>query len=350
MARLVQIQGTQTMSTDDPVPLEAFVPALAWPGRRPSLAELVTWHEALRDAVAQVLPLDLLACWLLPSRGGSLLIGPQGLAGEGLTVPAAEPLVGQEGLFRLEDRLRAAGYQSVMAVPIRSEVQDVGILAVGRFAGEDYSLGDLRTLHRVAAQLATTCRRLAAQPWITPAPASEEHAEVVAGLAEALLDANDRARTGSDLTQLASDALGIQLPHDRLEIAAVAPAPDCWALLGTEGLPASIGVQLTPADLDRIDALVHHLGARETHHLGDLAAVGLEWPGAHDRRGAERQRALCAARLEVGGEMVGWLWIGSDVEGWFSEADEAVVRLAARLLSARVAAWTARHELAGAWG
>jgi len=338
------------MSTDDPVPLEAFVPALAWPGRRPSLTELGTWHEALRDAVGQILRLDLLACWLLPSRGGSLLIGPQGMAGEGLRVPAAEPLVAQEGLFRLEDRIRTAGYQSVMAVPIRSEVQDVGILAVARFSGEEFTLGDLRTLHRVAALLATSCRRLAAQPWITPAPAAEEHSAVVAGIAEAVLDANDRARTGSDLTQLVSDAIGVQLPHDRLEVAAVAPAPDCWALLGAEGLPAASSVQLTAADLDRIDALVHHLGAREVYRIDDLAAVGLEWPGAHDRRGAERQRSLCAARLEVGGEMVGWLWVGSDVAGWFSESDEAVVRLAARLLAGRVAAWTARHELAGAWG
>lgn len=337
------------MNADDPVPLEAFVPALAWPGRRPSLAELATWHEALRDAVGQVLPLDLLACWLLPSRGGSLLIGPQGMSGEGLQVPLAEPLVTQEGLFRLEDRIRAAGYRTVMAVPIRSEVQDVGLLAVARFAGSDYRLADQRTLHRTAAMLATSFRRLAAQPWITPAAPSEERTGMVAGLTDAVLDALDRARNGSELVLLASDAIGAQVPHDRFEVAAVAPAPDCWALLGTEGLPVSVGIQLTAGDLDRIDALVHHLGGRETLRIDDLQAAGLEWPAAHDRRGAMRQRSLCAARLSIGGEMVGWLWIGSDAPGWFSEADEEAVRLAARLIAGRVAAWTARHELAGAW-
>lgn len=341
--------GSDTMTTDDPVPLEAFVPTLAWPGRRPSLAELATWHEALRDAVAQVLPLDLLACWLLPSRGGALLLGPQGLAGDGLAIPVAEPLVHQEGLFRLEDRLRAAGYQSAMAVPIRSEVQDVGVLAVGRFAGEEYRLADQRTLHRVAALLATTCRRLAAQPWITPAPATEDHTAMVAGVTGALLDAIDRARSGSDLVLLASDGIGAQVPHDRLDLLAVAPAPECWALLGAEGLPVTAGVQLTATELDRVDALVHHLGGRETLRINDLQATGLQWPGGHDRRGADRQRSLCAARLSVGGEMVGWLWVGSDAPGWFSAADEETVRLAARILSGRVAAWTARHELAGAW-
>ncbi|HRP08548.1 MAG TPA: hypothetical protein PLL69_08670, partial [Gemmatimonadales bacterium] len=116
-----------THSPDSPS-LEAFVPVLAWSGRRPSLAELATWHEALRDAVGQILPLDLLACWLLPSRGGSLLVGPAGLANDALELPEAEPLLPQEGLFALEDRIKAGGYGSVMVVPIRSEVQDVGIL------------------------------------------------------------------------------------------------------------------------------------------------------------------------------------------------------------------------------
>ena len=337
------------MAATDPTPLEAFVPTLAWGGRRPSLAELATWHEALRDAVGQILPLDLLACWLLPSRGGSLLIGPAELAADGIPVPVAEPLVGQEAQFQLEDRIRAGGYRAVMVVPIRSEVQDVGMLAIGRFSEEPYSLADLRTLHRVAAMLATSCRRLAAQAWITPAVHADERPALVAGVAEAVLEALDRSRSGADLVQLCSDAIGVQLPHDRFELVAVAPAPDCWALLGSEG-PQHRGLQVAAADLDRIDALVHHLGSREVARIGDLRSLGLEWPGQPDRRGAERQQSLCAARLEVGGEMVGWLWLGHDSPGWFREGDEVVARLVARLLASRVATWTARHELAGAWG
>ena len=92
--------------------LEAFVPTLAWPGRRPSLAEVSTWHEALRDAVGQVIPLDLLACWLLPARGGSMLLGPAGLHAADLEIPAAEPLLVQESLFQLEDRLAQAQVSS----------------------------------------------------------------------------------------------------------------------------------------------------------------------------------------------------------------------------------------------
>lgn len=337
------------MSTDESAPFEAFVPTLVWPGRRPSLAELATWHEALRDAVAQVVPLDLLGCWLLPSRGGSVLVGPPGLTADKLAIPSAEPLLTQESLFALEDRLQAAGYHATMAVPIRSEVQDVGLLVVGRFGEEPYSLADLRALHRVAAMLSTTCRRLAAQAWITPAAPVEERTAVVAAVTESLLDAIDRSRGGSDLVQLTSDAIGALLPHDRLELVAVAPAPDCWATLGDEGLRRR-GIQLSPADLDRIDALVHHIGSRDICRIDNLQHLGLEWPGDDGRRVGAAEQSLCAARLEIGGEMIGWLWLGHDAPGWFRDTDEDTVRLVARLLASRVATWTARHELAGAWG
>lgn len=336
------------MPSDSLTPLEAFVPALIWPGRRPTMAELATWHEALSDAVGQLMPVDLMACWLLPSRGGSVLVGPPGLAPGAIPIPPAEPIVAQEGLFELEDRLRASGYHSVLAVPVRAEVQDVGLLVVGRFGEVDYTLDHQRTLHRVAAHLATPMRRLAAQPWITPAAASEERTPMVAGITEALLDAVDQARSGSDLAQLVSDAIGVQLPHDRLDILAVAPAPDCWAMLGTDGITGRT-LQIDATDLDRVDALIYHLGGEPTARIADLREVGLQWPGSFDGRNADRQRALLAARMEVGGELVGWLWLGSSSPGWFQETDQEVARLAARLLASRVATWAARHELAGAW-
>lgn len=323
------------------------MPALVWAGRRPSLASLSTWHEALRDAVAQVMPLDLLAFWVLPSRGGSLLVGPDTLEGAPVAIPSAEPLLPQEGLYALEDQIQAAGYRSVMAVPIRSEVQDVGLLVAGQFAENGYSRDDLRQLNRMAAMLSTTCRRLAALPWVTPATVTEEPTAVVAGLTEALLDAMDRAREGEDLVQLASDAIGALLPHDRLELIAVAPAPDCWALLGSDWGRGVAG--LPPADLDRIDGVVHRIGYREIARVADLPELELEWPGHDHHRGAARQRSLIAARLEVAGELVGWLWLGHESSGWFREEDEATARLVARLLASRVATWAARQELAGAW-
>jgi hypothetical protein len=313
------------------------------------LAELTTWHEALRGSVATAVPLDLLACWLYPSRGGSILIGPPALAADNIVPPPAEPLVAQEAIYALEDRIVAGGYQSVMAVPIRAEVQDVGLMLIGTFAPDSYGLKELRTLNRAAAQLATSCRRLAAQLWVVPQPAGDDRNSVIAGVTEGLLDAIERGHDGRELVQLASDALANQLPHDRLEVVAAAPAPDCWALVGLDATATPL-VHVGSEVTDTIDALVHHFGARELVRVGDLRTLDAQWPALIDRRGAERLRSVIAARLDVGGEFTGWLFVASETPDWFTEEDEAVVRLAARLLAPRVAAWEARAELAGAWG
>jgi transcriptional regulator with GAF, ATPase, and Fis domain len=327
---------------------DLFVPVLAWPGRRPSLAELTTWHEALRGAVANVIPTDLLACWLYPSRGGSVLVGPPALAADRLEPPLAEPLVAQEGLFALEDRIAQGGYHSVMAVPIRAEMQDVGLLVVATFSEDAHGLASQRTLHRVAAQLATSFRRLAAQPWVIPNPAGEERNAIIAGVTEGLLDAMTRGRDGSELVQLCSDALANQLPHDKLELLAAAPAPDCWALVGLDRVAAPRWHVEAEAG-EAIDGLVHHFGARELLRLADLRTIDQAWPASADRRGAERLRSVLAARLEVAGEFVGWLCLASEATDWFRAEDEDVARLAARILAPRVAAWQAKAELAGAW-
>jgi len=329
-------------------PPELFVPVLAWPGRRPSLPELGTWHEALRGAVGNLMPVDLLACWLYPSRGGSVLVGPQALAADDVVPPPAEPLLTQEGLFALEDRIASGGYGSVMAVPIRAEMQDVGVLVAASFADDAYALAAQRSLHRVAAQLATPFRRLAAQPWVIPNPAAEDRNGIVAGVTEGLLEAIARGRDGSELVQLSSDALANQLPHDRLELLASAPAPDCWTLLGLDR-SAAPRVRASADAIDAIDGLVHHFGARDIVRLGDLRAVDRSWPASADFRSAERLRSVLAARLEVGGEFVGWLCIASETADFFREEDEAVARLAAGILGSRVAAWEMKAELAGAW-
>ncbi|HEY4320222.1 MAG TPA: GAF domain-containing protein [Gemmatimonadales bacterium] len=327
---------------------ELFVPVLAWPGRRPSLAELGTWHEALRGAVGTVMPVDLLACWLYPSRGGSVLVGPRDLAGDDIVPPPAEPIVSQESIFALEDRIAQGGYKSVMAVPIRSEVQDVGMLVVGAFAENAYQLSTQRALHRFAGQIATSCRRLAAQAWVIPQPIGDDRTSMIAGVTEGLLDAMGRARDGNELVQLASDALANQLPHDRLELLAAAPAPDRWTMLA---LDRAIAPQWRPDSdaTDAIDGLVHHFGGRDLLRIDDIRTIDRPWPVASDHRGAERLRSVLAARLEVAGDFVGWLCLASETPGWFSEEDEAVARLTARILAPRVAAWEARAELAGAW-
>lgn len=335
------------MSADAPLPADALVPVLTWSRRRPSLAELATWHEALAGCVTRLVSADLVVLWLYPSRGGSVLVGPAELFADAVEPPLAEPLVAQEGLYALEDRLRTAGYPSALAVPIRAEMQDVGLLLVGALERDAHTLADLRLLNRIAAQLSAACRRLAASPWVVPPPVADERTAIVAAVTEGVLDAISRGREGGDLVQLVSDALSNQVPHDRCELIAVAPAPDCWALLSS-GRSASTRLRLDADTTDAADALVFYLGSRTVARIADLRLSETPWPGLP---GSEpgRIRSLIAARLDIGDEFVGWLCLGSEIAEWFHEEDEAVVQLAARILAPRVAGWTARAELRGAW-
>ena len=231
---------------------------------------MATWHEALRHAVASEMSADLVACWLYPSRGGQILVGPSGLEEDHISPPPAEPLVAQESLYTLEDVVMRAGYRAAMAVPIRAEVQDVGLLLVASFSDGAYDLASHRTLHRMAGQLATSCRRLAAQTWVVPSPASEERTAMIAGVTEGLLDAIDRSRDGGELVQLCSDALANQLPHDRLELIAAAPAPECWTLLSLDRLAAP-RIHLEQPESEAID--------REFASISKVAAEAMEGAG-----------------------------------------------------------------------
>lgn len=324
---------------------EPFIPILPWTGRRPSLADLSSWHEALSDSIAVLLPFDLMACWLYPTRGGSVLIGPVQLAQDRLVLPGAEPLVGQEEIFRVEDRIRLAGYQSVLAVPIRDDTQDVGLLLVAGFTGQLYDFDSQRTLYRIASEMMPTCRRLAAHLWLS-LPGRDDDTESRSAITDRILDATNRARDGADLVQLASDALAPFLAHDRLDLIAVAPAPECWALLA----PQHVRVQLTPrTESDRIERIVAACADNDLVRISDTPAQGLIWPAAGDQRGADRLRSLLAVRLEVGGAVIGWLWLGSETPGWFRNEDEEIARHAARLIGPSVAGWMARTEQAGVW-
>lgn len=335
------------MPSHDAHPPDALVPVLTWAGRRPSLAELSTWHLALTHTVAGLVAADLVTLWLYPSRGGAVLLGPSDLPTDRLPPPPAEPLVGQEALYALEDTVRAAGYPSVMAVPIRAEMQDVGLLLVGSLRPDAHTLTDLRVLHRVASELSTPCRRLAAFAWVVPAPVADERTAIIAAVTEGVLEAMGRAREGGDLVQLVSDALSNQVPHQHCELIAAAPAPDCWALLSSSR-SLSTRLRLDAESTDAVDALVYHFGSQPVGRIADLRVTETPWPALPGTTHGW-VRSLIAARLDIGDEFVGWLCLGSDTPNWFHEEDEAVVQLAARILAPRVAGWSAKAELRGAW-
>lgn len=322
-----------------------FVPVLGWPGHRPSLEDIRTWFEALTGAVATTLPNDLLAGWILPNDGDPVLLGPAELSADHLQLPHAHPLIHQESLFGLEDRVRRAGFRSVIAVPVREGARDVGILVIASFADDRYDRLTLRTVHRLADAIAPTCGRLARRPWLAPMPVTEDPDRITCAVVTAMLEAIDRSRTIADLVQLTSDVLGGQMPHDRIEIISpVSPVGSTggWSLLSLADGLAVIDPGVVAAR--RIEALTQHLGGRIATRVGSLGEEGLAWPAAPEALRGGAVNSMVAARLEVAGEFLGWLCFGGERRGWFRPDDEEVAILAARLVAPRVAAWLARTQ------
>ena len=83
---------------------------------------LATWYEALSSALSVDVPHDLLALWLYPTRGGAVLLGPEALAKDDLSVPVPAPQLDPAQLAFLEEVVGDAGYRSVVTVPVPLKV------------------------------------------------------------------------------------------------------------------------------------------------------------------------------------------------------------------------------------
>src|SRR5712692_8767191 len=98
-----------------PVPAELLVPLLRTEGGAPDPVAIATWYLALGSA------------------GGVVLVGPQALAADRIGVPLPNPQLLQDDLFSLEQILRRAKYSSALAVPVRHDGRDVGVMLFGSF-------------------------------------------------------------------------------------------------------------------------------------------------------------------------------------------------------------------------
>src|SRR5918996_2204712 len=124
---------------------------------------LATWHQALSNALAADVPHDLLALWLYPHAGGVVLLGPEALAQDDLSVPLPSPQVQPNQLAVLEEIIRDAGYHSTASLPIRFGRRDVGLLLVASLGPGRYRGMDLVVLRLAAQRLAPSLGRLARQ-------------------------------------------------------------------------------------------------------------------------------------------------------------------------------------------
>src|SRR5262245_45601396 len=104
-----------------------LVPVLRTEDGPPDVVAVAAWHLALSNLIGVEVPHDLLALWVFPERGGVVLLAPHELGLDNLDLPTSAPFLSLHDLFLLEERIRQAGYRSVLAVPIRTTGRDLGL-------------------------------------------------------------------------------------------------------------------------------------------------------------------------------------------------------------------------------
>ncbi len=296
---------------------------------------LATWHAALSNALATDLPHDLLALWLYPAHGGSVLLGPEALAQDELAVPVPSPQIDPSRLTLLEDVIRDAGYGSAGAVPVRSGRRDVGLLLAADLRPGRYGEAERMLLEVVAQQLAPLLGRMARQ-WTATGGTAQQVARIAA-VVDAVAHAGMHAGTPQLYLAELARALEPVLPHDHLELL-IEDADG--ARMYRLGEHAGGAVWTDPSlvigreDLD----LVTLLQGRETIVVADTYHEAW-WPRGYftveEPAGAELRSAV-AARVRGPGGLTGYLLAGSVSADLYAEADAELVRRVAGLIAAQV--------------
>jgi hypothetical protein len=283
-------------------------------------------------------PHDLFALWLFPAGGGTVLLGPEALAQDRVAVPEPSPHLLQDQLYTLEEVLRRAGYESAMAVPIRSGPRDTGVMLIGSFGRGAYGPTEALVLHRLGTSLAPSFDSLSERmPAATPHVAVEPVMSLDE-LPEHLARASCEAADGPDLVRRASGILYPLLPHDRLEILVAGSPSGPWTPLSGQ-LPRrrwSAG----GGTVDPLGAIVSRFGDGETLLVDDLTASvsDVEWTADPSGGSSLPIRGVVGTRLQIAGETIGFLILGSVAGDAFRPDDEDLAAAAGRFLAPRAAA------------
>jgi hypothetical protein len=213
-----------------PTAAEPLVPILRLDQGSGDPEALATWHQALSSALTSDVPHDLLALWLYPGAGGSVLLGPEALAQDDLAVPLPSPQLQPEQLAILEEIVRDAGYRSTASFPIRFGRRDVGLLLVASLEAGRYRGMDLMVLRLAAQRLAPSLGRLSRQ-W-SGGTGSSHGPERIAALLDGVAEACVGGTTPQRFAAALSRAIDPVVPHDRLELFLAGPGGGSYYRLG----------------------------------------------------------------------------------------------------------------------
>lgn len=294
---------------------------------------LATWHQALSNALAPDVPHDLLALWLFPTAGGTVLLGPEALAQDDLKVPLPAAQLQPQQLALLEEIVRDAGYGSAVSLPIRFGRRDVGLMLVASLAPGRYRGLELMVLRLAAQRLAPSFGRLARQWGGAP-----QGAERIAALLDGVAHAMSAGSTPQAFAAALSHALERPVPHESLELILSGPGGGRYYRLGEH-----VGGPLWADPSLVLDATVLDLSTLADHHgrilLGD-AGRDPRWPRGYftavDPAGAEL-RAVVGARATGPTQLTFYLLLGSVGPELYDESDGDLLARVAGLIAPQVA-------------
>jgi len=320
-----------------------LVPLLPTQDGPPDATAVAAWHLALSNLVGVEVPHDLLAVWLYPERGGVVLLAPEELARDRVDLPVPEAMLTQHQLFQLEERIRSAGYRSVVAAPVRSQGRDLGLVLFAHLEAGRYGPAEAVRLYGVVHDLVPTFRTLALAPPVSP---SAEPAATLTpqNAAEAAARACSQGRTGSEVLRLLSGTLHTLVPHDRIEIAVPGSGHGVWALLSGAPEGRRWG-ESTGAVSQAVAGLVSLAAGDGSVLVEDLReGPGLAWPSYRESRVTNRVRSVLGVRLSSAGIEDAWLLMGGPASGQFRDADRDLLLAVAPSVALRVQGLRAQLE------
>ena len=274
--------------------------------------------------------------WLYPSQGGVVLLGPAELAEDDLAVPLPSPHLKPEQLSLVEEIVLDAGYGSATCLPIRFGKRDVALLLVADLQPGRYGPAERVLLQCVAQRVAPMLGRIARQ-WAPVEGSSSRQQERIAGLLEAVAQAN--RDTGTPQRFLAAVARGLAplLPHDHVELLVPGASGEQYLRLGEHaGGPLWTDPSLI---ISREHLDIAGIFDTQTNLLVSDTYEDARWPRgfltASESNGAD-VRSVVGARMGLGGASLGYLLVGSIGPELYGADDVELLVLLAGLIAPQV--------------
>ena len=339
--------GAATESADEPLSTfgsEPLVPILRAGEGQVDPAALATWHQALSNTAAVEVPHDLMGLWLYPSQGGIVLLGPSELAEDDLAVPLPSPHLKPEQLALVEEIVRDAGYGSATCLPIRFGKRDVALLLVADLQPGRYGPAERVMLQCIAQRIAPMLGRIARQ-WTPTEGSTSRQQERIAGLLEAVAEANGDAGTPQRFLAGVTRALAPLLPHDHVELLLPDATGDQYLRLGDHAggaLWTDPSLIISRGHLD-----VAGIFDSQTKLIVSDTYEDDRWPRgfltAAESNGAD-VRSIVGARMGLGGPLVAYLLVGSVGPELYGADDLELLVLLAGLIAPQVAGFLRKAE------